>query len=480
MKQLTELRASLVVFLVALPLCLGIALASQAPLAAGIMAGIIGGIVVGMFSGSEVSVSGPAAGLTVIVATTITQLGSFELFCLSVLLAGLFQIAFGLVRAGDLGMFFPSSVIKGMLSAIGLILIMKQSPTLVGWSNGSITSGVALVGVISLLLLLAWDSFFVPRFAFARLIPGALVAVFAAVMLNALVLKGTSFEVGAKALVALPFDGSWGGFWQSLQLPDWQGLAMGGVWKTALTLAIVASLETILSLDAADKMDPLKRISNKNRELFAQGLGNATSGLVGALPVTAVIVRTTANVSAGARFRTSAIVHGFWLLICAMFIPRYLNLIPLTTLAAVLLLVGFKLCKPALFKDQWKAGKEHFIQYVVTIVAILLTDLLVGIGVGLGLSILLNIKRYRRTAWQITQTERFAVLEFQGHATFLHKLSLSKALSALPENMNVDVVSKGQWNFHPDIEVILSDFHKQRAEKNIQVTLRHRNRTMGR
>lgn len=478
MKRTQELRASLVVFLVALPLCLGIALASGAPLASGIMSGIIGGIVVGALSGSEISVSGPAAGLTVIVATAITQLGSFELFCLALMLAGLMQIAFGLVRAGDLGQFFPSSVIKGMLTAIGIILIMKQAPTLVGWRDGGVTSGVALVGIVSIVLLLLWEKTLAPKFAWARLIPGALVAVLVAIVLNQFFLKGTALEIKASALVSLPYDGTWSGFWSTLQLPNLHGLAMGGTWKTALTLAIVASLETILSLDAADKMDPLGRISNKNRELLAQGAGNSLCGLVGALPVTAVIVRTTANVSAGAQFRLSAIVHGIWLLLCAMFIPHLLNMIPLTTLAAVLLLVGFKLCRPTLFVEQYKLGQVHLALFLVTIVSILLTDLLVGIAIGMTLGIIFTANKYRRQVIFVESTGVKTVIEFRGHATFLHKLSLSRVLTELPQENNIEVVSSGSWDFHPDIESMLQDFKISRSQRNIRVTLSHRSRTM--
>lgn len=479
MKRTQELRASLVVFLVALPLCLGIALASQAPLAAGIIAGVIGGIVVGFLSGSEISVSGPAAGLTVIVATAITQLGSFELFCLALMIAGFMQVAFGLLRAGDLGQFFPSSVIKGMLTAIGIILIMKQAPTLIGWKGGEYNAGVAIVGVISLLLLLLWEKVLAPKFAWARLVPGALVAVLMTIGLNQWVLKGTALEIQASSLVALPFDGSWSGFWSTLRLPDWQGLAMGATWKTALTLAIVASLETILSLDAADKMDRQGRISNKNRELLAQGAGNTLCGLVGALPVTAVIVRTTANVSAGAQYRSSAIVHGVWLLLCAMFIPNLLNMIPLTTLAAVLLLVGFKLCRPALFVEQYKSGHVHLALFLVTIGSILLTDLLIGIAVGMTLGIVLTAKKYRPKVIFVETKGTKTVVEFRGHATFLHKLSLSKVLSGLPQEHSVDFVSSGQWDFHPDIESMLQDFKNKRSLRNIRVTLSHRDRTIG-
>lgn len=478
MKNIQELRASLVVFLVALPLCLGIALASQAPLAAGIFAGIIGGIVVGFLSGSEISVSGPAAGLTVIVATAITQLGSFELFCLALMLAGFMQLAFGLLRAGDLGQFFPSSVIKGMLTAIGLILIMKQAPTLIGWRAGTYTPGVAIVGILSLLLLLGWEKILTPRFTWARLIPGALIAVLASIAVNIWVLKGTALEIQAQSLVSLPFDGTWGGFWGSLHLPDWHGLAMGGTWKTALTLAIVASLETILSLDAADKMDPQGRISNKNRELLAQGAGNTLCGLVGALPVTAVIVRTTANVSAGGQYRLSAIVHGVWLLLCAMFIPNLLNMIPLTTLAAVLLLVGFKLCRPSLFVEQYKSGKTHLTLFCVTIGAILLTDLLIGIAVGMVLGIALTAKKYRRQVIFVQTSGTSTQVEFRGHATFLHKLSLSRTLSELPHEHSIMIVSSDNWDFHPDIEAMLQDFKTTSSQRNIRVTLSHRGRTM--
>ncbi len=465
-----NLKASVVVFLVALPLCLGIALASNAPLSAGVFAGIIGGVVVGFFSGSQISVSGPAAGLTVIVANAIFQLGSFAAFCLAVLIAGAFQIIFGLLKSGDLAQFFPSSVIKGMLAAIGVILIMKQGPVLVGWHEGEMNRGVAIIGVVALLFLMFWENVLQPRFKLARLVPGALVAVFIGIAINQFAFKGSDLLVSQNFLVSLPYDGSWGGFWSSLKLPHFESVANPIVWKVALTIALVASLETLLSLDAADKMDPLKRISHKNQELIAQGIGNATCGLVGALPVTAVIVRTTANVSAGGVSRSSAIIHGLWLLFSAMLIPQYLNLIPLSVLSAVLLLVGYKLCKPKLFLEQFKAGKTELFIFVVTIVAIIATDLLLGIAVGMVVGLSFTLKQYKRQSFDLKSQNEEWELHFHSHVTFLHKLSLSNALKNIPNGSKVTISRHQTVTFHPDIHQMLHDFNVNSEDRNIKVT----------
>ena len=346
---LNDLKASLVVFLVALPLCLGIALASNSPLSSGLIAGIIGGIVVGFLSHSQISVSGPAAGLTVIVASGITQLGGFQNFGLAVFLAGLMQILFGLLRGGRIGDYFPTSVIKGMLAAIGLILIIKQLPNALGIAKGApmtqVHMGTIFISVLALGIMLTWDQLAQKGIGFFKMVPGALVAVVVTLLVN------LQFQfVGQEQLVTLPSD-----IFSGLGMPNFSNLNFS-VISVALTIALVASLETLLCIDAADKIDPEKRKTNKNRELFAQGVGNGLCGLIGGLPVTAVIVRTSANVAAGARTKFSAVFHGGWLILCVLLIPGVLNLIPLATLACVLLLVGYKLTKPSFFVEMPISG----------------------------------------------------------------------------------------------------------------------------
>ncbi|MBA2405248.1 MAG: SulP family inorganic anion transporter, partial [Bdellovibrionales bacterium] len=337
----TDLKSSLVVFLVALPLCLGIALASGAPLSAGLFAGIIGGIVVGSISGSQVGVSGPAAGLTVIVLNGIATLGSFEIFAVAVFLAGIFQIIFGLIRAGKIGDYFPTAVIRGMLAAIGLILIIKQYPNALGLVKGAgfqMHTGIVIISAFSIALMLFWDKMAAEGFKFFKLIPGALVAVACSIGINALY---QSFFPGlaldSTFLVQLPFHGGFSEIISMVKFPDFSHLMDKAVIQVALTIAIVASLETLLCVDAADKIDPAKRVTSKDRELFAQGIGNALSGFIGGLPITAVIVRTTANIAAGNKTKLSAIFHGFWLISCVVMIPFVLNMIPLASLACVLL-----------------------------------------------------------------------------------------------------------------------------------------------
>jgi len=284
-------------------------------------------------------------------------------------------------------------------------------------------------------------------------------------------LRGSAYALDSSYLVALPYDGSWTGFWSTLHLPSWEGIASPIVWKTAVTLAIVASLETLLSLDAADRMDPLKRVSNKNRELFAQGAGNLTAGLVGGLPVTAVIVRTSANVSAGGTQRSSAIFHGFWLLLCAMFIPTVLNLIPLATLATVLVLVGYKLCKPAVFQEMAKLGQLSLMIFVSTIIAILLTDLLIGIFIGMALSLSFTFNKFRRNVLTVQRKPGETIILFAYHVTFLHKAALQKILSVIPADEVVIVQTNPRFDVHHDIHDLLNDYTSKAAHRNIQVRL---------
>ncbi|RYD92715.1 MAG: SulP family inorganic anion transporter, partial [Sphingobacteriales bacterium] len=396
-----DLPASIVVFLVALPLCLGIALASGAPLFAGLLTGIIGGIVVGAISGSQLSVAGPAAGLTVIVLNAIATLGSYEAFLLSIVIAGILQVLLGLVKAGTIANYFPSAVIEGMLAAIGIILIMKQLPHAVGYDADfegdesfsqsdthntfsgiilaftKINYGAVIISAVSILLLIYW-----PKFKKLAVVPAPLLVVVAGIILS-LVFSGTGLALLEKQFVQIPMVKNSTEFFALFKSPSFSSISNKDVWIVAVTIAIVASLESLLSLEAVDKIDPIKRISPTNRELVAQGAGNIISGFLGGLPMTAVIVRSSANVNAGARTKMSAIFHGIMLLLCLLFIPGLINMIPLSCLAAILLMTGYKLARIALFKHMWHKGLPQFIPFVVTILAVVFTDLLKGVGIGM-------------------------------------------------------------------------------------------------
>ena len=493
--QATDIRASVVVFLVALPLCLGIALASNAPLSAGILAGIIGGIVIGFLGGSDVSVSGPAAGLTVIVASSIAQLGGFPAFTAAVVLAGAIQLALGLFKAGELGNFFPASVIKGMLAAIGLILILKQLPHAVGWDSdfmgdesfGNVDGvntfselltswerlhwGATAVAIIALGLMLTWDKIIIKKVPKLNVIPSALLAVVVAIALNEILFSGTTFAIQNAHLVQLPFEGGLRSFLDGINMPDMSVITNPVLWKVAFTIAIVASLETLLSLDAAEKIDPLKRVSRKNKELRAQGLGNIISGLVGGLPMTAVIVRTSANVTGGGLHKTSAIFHGLWLMAAVILFPNILNRIPLAALAAVLLLVGYKLCSPKLFKQQWKLGMAQFIPFVVTVLAILFTDLLVGITVGLFVGLIFVLKSNARSSVMKIQLDDHTLVRFSKDVSFLQKNRLRAILRDLPDSSQVVIDGSRSVHVDHDIVELVEDFICSAPSRNINVQL---------
>lgn len=469
----SDAQASLVVFLVALPLCLGIALASNAPLASGLFAGIIGGVVVGFFSGSNISVSGPAAGLTVIVVNAITELGTFEAFTLAVFLSGLIQLLFGLFKGGIIGNFFPNSVIKGMLAAIGLILILKQLPHALGY-NGDFSSfhfGAIVISSVSLTLMISWEMFAKKGLKFFRLFPGALAAVILGMILNE-VFKAShsSLILASSHLVALPFEGGWNEIISNVRLPDWGELTNPLAYKVAFTIALVGSMESLLSIDAADKLDQSGKVTSKNRELYAQGIGNTLSGLLGGLPITAVIVRTSANATAGARSKLSAILHGVWLLLCVMLIPGLLNKIPLSALAAVLILVGYKLTKPALIKSVYEKGMNQFIPFAVTIFAILLTDLLVGIGIGMVVGLIFTFKANMQKAIVIVKDDNSYLVRFHKDTTFLHKAHLIKTFDKIPNNTQV-ILDGGKVFLDEDIIELVEDFIRSSARRNIHVTL---------
>ena len=486
-----DFRASLIVFLVALPLCLGVALASNAPLSSGIIAGIIGGLVVGCLSNSSVSVSGPAAGLTVIISAAVSDLGSFHVLTLSVFFAGIIQIIFSLAKGGTIGNYFPSSVIKGMLAAIGLILILKQFPHAIGYdadfmgdesfsqADGqntfseiiiaikSIQMGSALVAIVSMLLMMMWEKGASRGKQIFQLIPGALVAVITSILINEIFKVALpSLVIEAKHLVALPNIG------EALSMPDWSALSNLKVYTTAGVIAIVASIESLLSIEAADKIDEQKRVTSKNRELLAQGVGNAISGLIGGLPVTAVIVRTSANVNGGAKTKLSTIFHGFWLLICVVTIPFVLNLIPLSCLAAVLILVGYKLTKLDLIKKMYAKGPNQFVPFVITILAIIFTDLLVGIIIGMMVGFIFVIRSSIHKAIVMVSEGKNYLIRFHKDVSFLQKKVLVDLFEQIPPNSSVVIDGSRNVYVDDDIAELIEEYLLRAQSNNIKVELK--------
>lgn len=492
-----DFQASLVVFLVALPLCLGIALASNAPLVSGLLAGMIGGLVIGSISGSPISVSGPAAGLTIIVAGSIKSLGAFEVFTLAVFLSGIFQILFGLLKGGIVGSYFPTSVIKGMLAAIGLILILKQLPHAVGYhidyigdqafrqGDGENTFseiflafnwlhfGAAIISLLSIGIMLIWEKASHKGLVFFKLIPGALVAVIMGIIMNEMFGKFLPhLALDPRHLVQLPFKGGLTELLNAFRFPDWTGLMNPEVYKVALTVAVVGSLETLLSIEAADKLDESAQRTPKDRELFAQGVGNALSGLVGGIPMTAVIVRSSANATAGAKSKLSAILHGFWLLACIISIPQFLNLIPLSVLASVLLLVGLKLTKPEIYKSTYSKGANQFIPFIATILAILFTDLLVGIMVGLAVGFFFVLRsNMHKSIVSVSDGER-VLIRFYKDVSFLQKAVLTRLFDQIPPGTHVLIDGSKPVFVDNDIEELIANFIKQAADQNIRVELK--------
>lgn len=491
----SDLPSSIVVFLVALPLCLGVALASNAPLFSGIIAGVVGGIVIGLLSGSQLSVSGPAAGLTAIVAAAILKLPSFETFLLAVALCGVLQIIFGFIKAGVIGDYIPNSVIKGMLAAIGLILILKQIPHLVGYdadfegdesfSQGNnentfsaiahafraITPLAALIGVVGLLFQIGWEKFTSGKKGFIRLVPAPLIVVLLAVGINmAFGASGSGLADGQ--LVNIPVANSAGEFVSFFTFPDWSQLTNSAVWITAVTLALVASLESLLSIEAIDDLDPYQRVTNKDRELKAQGVGNLISGLIGGLPVTSVIVRSSANVNSGAQSKVSTILHGTLLLLCVALIPVVLNQIPLAALAAVLIFTGYKLAKPSLFKMYYKKGWDQFLPFVITIGAILLTDLLKGVAIGIGIGIIFILRTNFRSAVMVVNDTTNYLFRFRKDVTFLNKPIVKNKLEEVPEGSYVLIDTSRADFIDRDVIEVIEDFMIHAPLKNIAVELR--------
>jgi MFS superfamily sulfate permease-like transporter len=474
-----DLPAGLVVFLVALPLCLGIALASGAPLFSGIIAGVVGGIVVAIASGSNVSVTGPAAGLTVIVLNGINDLGNYNTFLLAVVIAGILQIILGYLKAGVIGYYFPSSVIKGMLAAIGIILIIKQAPVAIGYVKNMpqpyhIMS--IIIASISIGIILLWELPFIKKFAISKWVPGALIAVLVGTALNELVVfYDPALKLIDSQLVKLPVANSIQEFGQQFSFPDFASLANPKVYILAVTIAIIASLESLLSTEAGDKLDPQKRITPTNRELKAQGIGNVISGLIGGLPLTAVIVRTSANVNAGSKTKLSAIIHGILLLISVILLASILNKIPLACLAAVLLVVGYKLAKVSLFKQMYKLGWEQFIPFIITVVAIQFSDLLKGITLGMIVAIFYILRANYRRDYIIHHDKindgGLIKIDLTEHVTFLNKGSLAKKLSQI--NNGGKVIIEGTNAHYIDLDVleIIYNFKETAVNKNIEVEL---------
>lgn len=489
-----DLPASIVVFLVALPLCLGIALASGAPLFAGLLTGIIGGIITAAISGSHLSVSGPAAGLTVIVFGAITSLGSFDVFILAVMLAGLIQIVLGLIKAGTIGNYFPSSVIEGMLAAIGIILILKQIPHALGYDSdfegsvfflnndentfsaikhalASISEGATIIAVLSVIILIGW-----PKLKKVSAIPAPLVVVILGILLNKL-FKDGPLEIKDEHLVIVPIIDSFNEFKSLLITPDFSQISNPAVWTVAFTIAIVASLESLLSLEAVDKIDPLKRTSPTNRELIAQGIGNMTSGFFGGLPMTAVIVRSSANVNAGGKTKVSAILHGMWLLLSLLLIPGIINSIPLACLAAILLVTGYKLARIALFKKMYKAGWSQFIPFIITVLAVVFTDLLKGVGIGMVIGIYFVLRNNMRNPYFYTISsageKKVITIKLSEEVSFLNKAAISYTLNHLPVNTDVVIDGTNARYIDYDVVEVIHNFRHNAFSKGIIVQLKN-------
>lgn len=496
-----DLPASIVVFLVATPLCLGIALASGAPLFSGIIAGIVGGIVVGMVSGSPLGVSGPAAGLAVIVLGAIATLGSFEAFLLSVVLAGVIQLILGYVRAGVIGYYFPSSVIKGMLAGIGLIIILKQIPHAFGYDavpEGSeafaqadaqntfteflnmfnfVQVGAIIITLFSLTVLILWDRPFMKKLKFTQWVQGPLVAVAGGILLNQLFLAvAPDLAVAPSHLVQLPVADTWNGVLGLFTFPDFSQLGNLAVYTTALTIAVVASLETLLCVEATDKLDPYKRMTPTDRELKAQGIGNIISGLVGGLPVTQVIVRSSANIQSGGRTKASAVLHGVLLLAAALAIPTVLNLIPLACLAAILFVVGYKLAKPALFKTMYRQGWYQFVPFVITVVGIVFADLLVGIGLGIGVAIFfVLLNNYRNPYFLANEPHKpgdLIQIKLSEDVSFLNRASIMRTLDEIPPNTRVEIDASRSTSIDYDVYELIKEYEEKAKMNGVDLTLK--------
>jgi MFS superfamily sulfate permease-like transporter len=493
-----DLKAGLVVFLVALPLCLGIALAQKAPLFAGIISGVVGGIVVASISGSRLSVSGPAAGLTSIVLVAMATLGSFEAFLLSLFIAGIIQVILGIVRAGIIGYYIPSSVIKGMLAAIGIILIIKQVPHLVGYDadpegdetflqddgQNSFTEltnmfkyvsfGPIIIGLLSFVTLIFWESKKIKSHTFFKSIPGALAVVILAILTDLIFsLYIPDLKVKPEHLVNLPTIQSTTDLLNCFAFPDFSKIYLPAIYETALIIAMVASLETLLNLEAVDKLDPQNNISPTNRELIAQGIGNIICGLIGGLPVTSVIIRSSANISAGAKSRLSSILHGVFFMLAIFLLPGLLKTIPLSALAAILIYTGFKLTSPKIYKSVYHIGRDQFIPFVITIAVMLLTDLLKGVCVGIVAGVIFILRNNYKTPYKIFVEEiegrKHYFVKLAAQITFINKGKIMQLLHSIEHGAKV-YLDGGQTTFiDKDILEVISEFKKSGKFNGIEI-----------
>lgn len=487
--------AGVIVFLIALPLCLGIAQASGAPLFSGLVAGIIGGIVVGSLSGSQLSVVGPAAGLTAIILVALQSL-DWQVFLCAVMVAGVIQVILGFAKAGSIASYFPSSVIEGMLAGIGLTIIIKQIPEALGYDGEGhrrmvdaddgfsldyVTSafnhmeyGAVIVALVGLGILIMWST---KPFQKLKMIPSGLLVVVIGVLINQLFfMQGSPLYLGAIHLVNLQVSSSFNEFVGQFSTPDFAGFSNPKIWETGVVIAIVASIETLLCVEATDRMDPMKRYTPTNRELKAQGIGNMMSGLIGGLPVTSVIVRSSANINAGARSKMSTIIHGILLLLCVATIPVVLNLIPKASLAAILIFTGYKLCKPATIKHMWHGGMTQFIPYIVTAVAVVSLDLLKGVGLGVIISVFYILRANMRIPYfyhrSKSSTGEVVKLQLAQEVSFLNKASIKETLNKLPKGSKVIIdASKTEYIDFDVLDLINDFYHTQAPNKQIKMSL---------
>ncbi len=493
-----DLPSSIVVFLVAMPLCLGIALASGAPLFSGLIAGMVGGIIVGLLSGSALGVSGPAAGLAVIVFNAITDLGGYEIFLLAVVVAGILQILMGFMKAGMVAYYFPSAVINGMLSGIGIIIFLKQIPHGVGYDETPeghlgfhqpdsqntfselinifdyISYGPLIITFVSLMILIFWETRFFKRFKIFQLVQGPLVAVIVGVVLNGFFSGNENLMLLKKQVVQIPVSGGFGDIFSSFRMPDFSEIFNPKIYMTGLVLAVVGSLETLLCVEASDKQDPQRRVTPTNRELKAQGVGNFISGMIGGLPITQVIVRSSVNVQAGGRTKLSAIIHGFIIFLSLAFVPDLLNQIPLSTLAAILFVVGYKLARPSFFKKTYKQGWDQFVPFMTTVLGILFTDLLIGISLGFLVSILFILYDNHVIPIIVDKELRkkgHIFIEFSENVSFFKKAVLQKVLTSIPNDRHVIIDASKTYYIHRDVIDIIEDFKISAKSRNINVEL---------
>ncbi len=507
-----DLPAGLVVFLVALPLCLGISLASGAPFFSGIISGIIGGVLIGALSNSPLSVSGPAAGLAALVLGAITSIGDFSLFLCAVFIAGILQMLLGVAKLGGIANYIPGSVIKGMLTSIGILIIAKQIPHAFGYDKdekGNITElfpygqedlhellqplqhievGVFLLCLISIIIMVVWDMPFIKKRV--SFVPGALIAVVVSVVINEIWIKsGSQLAVQNEHLVQIKAASSASEFFSFFTLPDFNGFLNGSVIVYGIVIALIASLETLLSIEAVDNLDPQRRVTNTNKELFAQGVGNTVAGLIGGLPVTSVIVRSSANVNSGGKSKLSTIIHGTLLLVSIILIPGLLNKIPLSALAAILLLTGYKLAKPAVFKNFWTAGKFQFIPFIVTVVVIIAVDLfgvlpalsgkglLVGVLTGIvaaaGSILYGNLKNSYYFHSENHKDGDMINIRLSEEVSFLNKAAIRQTLDHMPENSTVLIDASNTKYIDYDVLELIKEFRDIKVPlKNIRLTLK--------